>query len=113
MLGEIDDNFYCSACCYDNGFCLNKTCIVNDNKCEQKRKNCKCYHRKYPTPEQYREEYGARWNGAVYYHCACNECDTECEAKEWGVEEFGCLNDYSVICACTPWGKPPNGWRPK
>jgi hypothetical protein len=108
MLGEIDKYFYCSANFTDDP----QDCpiLYDGEKCE----DCQCYHRKHPTPEQYKEEYGEEWKGAIYCHCTSDGCDTDCKYKEWGeVEEFGCLNDYSVICACTPFGKPSNGWRPK
>ena len=76
-------------------------------------KTCRQYHRKYPTPEQFREEYGEEWKGAVYKHCTCSECDTECDAKGWTINEYGCLHNPITVCACTPFGKPPSGWRPK
>jgi hypothetical protein len=114
MLGEIDKDFYCSA-----GFYMGKgDCLLNEGngytKCVDGVviRECQNRHRKFPTPDQYREEYGKIWDGAVYYNCSGLECDTECDAKEWTTEVYGCLNDYTVICACTPFGKPPAGWRP-
>ena len=50
----MNKNFYCSA---------NKSlgsCLSGCGKCS-------CYHRKHPTPEQFEQEYGFKWEGAVYY----------------------------------------------
>jgi len=106
MRGEIDKDFYCSLITHGNGNCS----VFGQDSCGR---NCHQRHRKHPTREQYREEYGENWNGAVYYHCSNSECDTECKAKEWGTEKFGCLNNYDIICASTPFGPPPKGWRPQ
>jgi hypothetical protein len=102
MKGEIDNDFYCS----DLGI---YTCEVHG--CAKAA--CSKYLRKYPTPEQYKEKYGEEWKGATYCHCTCSECDTECEAKEWATQAPCCLYKPIIICACTPFGKPPSGWRPK
>jgi hypothetical protein len=108
MLGEIDRDSYCSA----NDYSVGK-CVVTDNhsECYHCLDN---YHRKYPTPEQFKEEHGEEWKGAVYYHCTATYCDDECEAKGWlANDEYGCLCEPIIICACTPWGKPPDDWRPE
>jgi hypothetical protein len=104
MLGKIDRNFYCSG---------DSVHICGHfPKCSE---TCRQRHRKWPTPEQFKEEYGLEWQGAVYYHCSSTEsqCDDECEAKGWMQEEYGCLCEPIIVCACTPWGRPPNDWRPE
>jgi hypothetical protein len=98
-----DDNFYCS------GF--------SEDKCGHFPacpKTCRQYHRKHPTREQFKEEYGREWDGALYRLCESAEgCDTECNSKGWSTETYGCLFESVAVCACTPWGKPPSGWRPQ
>ena len=105
MKGEIDNDFYCTL-----GRDIMKQRYLCNNECASC--NCEAYHRKWPTPEQYREEYGKEWDGAVY---ATRDNGT------W--EGFGCINQAEavtmfdcqktvVVCACTPWGKPPADWRP-
>jgi len=62
MKGEIDKDFYCSANLYRDGKCsIVKVCIPSFG--------CDCRRRKYPTPEQYKEEYGEDYpdTGAIYY----------------------------------------------
>ena len=51
MLGEIDKDYYCSADCYDKGGSCALTWEMHDILCRN-------YHRKWPTPEQYKEEFG-------------------------------------------------------
>jgi len=120
MLTEIDKDFFCSANRYNNRFCNNGGHTYN--LCSSK---CSCCHHKYTTPEQYKEEYGEEWadNDAVYYFVK----------DDWLVISYGKykelystylkqieLNDhaktfikYPCICACTPFGKPPQDWRPE
>ena len=113
MLGEIDKVFYCSASAFLGASDGSTICLYNDNKPCRQDKGCLNYKHKYPTPEQYKEAYGEEWTGAVYSHCTDDDCDTECKYREWGDgEEYGCLEPIAV-CACTPWGKPPDGWRPE
>jgi len=104
MTGEIDGDFYCAANLYKNGKCsVAKVCIPSFG--------CDCRRRKWPTPEQFREEYGAEYpdDGAVY----------ELNEREWAVDRKWratgknyCLSDSVVVCACTPWRKPDAEWRP-
>jgi hypothetical protein len=62
-------------------------------------------HRKHPTPEQYKEEYGEEWTGVVY--------GRRSENRKW---VFGSRLDFVpetlIVCACTPFGMPDNNWRP-
>jgi len=104
MKNEIDENFYCSAGFWDSykgGFCKNPS---NDGiNC---REDCPNRHRKYPTPEQFKEEYGYEWTGLVY--------GRRNEKENWS---FGYKDSYvanaQVICACTPFPKPDDKWRPE
>jgi hypothetical protein len=119
-MNEIDKNFYCSANVYSNEEChlgrYDGVCY-----CEHERKYCGCYHRKHPTPEHFKEEYGEEWTGAVYSHCCdsnngdYSDCTSEkCKYYGWGDgEEYGCLVEPITVCACTPFGKPDDNWRPE
>lgn len=103
MKGEIDKRFYCSSELYEDGYCLEgiSTCI-----------NCASYHRKWPTPEQYREEYGEDYpdDGAVYYIDSDDPRDTwELDILANAIED----ERYAIVCCVTPWGKPPDNWRPE
>ena len=119
MIGEISRDYYCSADSYDNtGGCIFYT--SSGHKCDDRlRKICGAYHRKYPTPEQFKkEEYGEEWTGAVYYQVGFENDEI---TDEWFI---GSLDDaykefksdsYTwllTICACTPWSEPPQGWWP-
>jgi hypothetical protein len=98
MKGEIDRDYYCSE-----NDCIerkpNKECV--DMVC----RNC---HRKHPTPEHFKEEYGEEWDGACYFW---SDEDRFWFTSSKADTEF--LNRVTVVCACTPWGKPPNDWRPE
>ena len=121
MTGEIDKDFYCSAdglnayyeCRNDN---LNRLCGVV--------KDCPNRHRKHPTPEQFKEEYGQDYpdNGAVWFRE--EKCTNLPEWSEWSLQEYldalenGKIVDeygriYQIICACTPFSCPPKNWMPK
>jgi len=115
MLTEIDRDFYCSGNeTIDKGLleigkygCTN---LKDFKLCE----SCSLYHRKYPTPEQFKEEYGEEWTGAVYvYFDMFGEIDDEWEVFE--NEDIATIdtNDTYIVCACTPFGKPPKNWRPE
>jgi len=121
MTGEIDRDFYCSCLVYDKA---TQYCHRFNQRCHAL---CDNYNSKWPTPEQFKEEYGKEWTGAVY-----GVCESECKyghmyvCGEWYVYDtqescarsFGyCERNngnvtHAVVCACTPWGKPPNDWRP-
>jgi len=115
MLVEIDRDFYCSGNRYKpNGYCQVGT---PSSECTNKRGNCGCCHRKYPTPAQYCEEYGQEYpdDGAVYYRFVPSD--------PWTLNNFKIAKnqqqqdkryiDFAIVCSCTPWGKPPDGWRPE
>jgi hypothetical protein len=115
MKGEINREWYCSAglrgddnsvSCYDadsfrHGY----------DPCSSE---CPAYHRKWPTPRQFREEYGEEYpdDGLVYYRK-----EKYTESCEWygGVYwklKANPLNE-PIVCACTPWSCPPKDWRPE
>jgi len=123
MLTEINKDFYCSA-----GFNVPKKgfeigyCQILKGACG---KSCSAYHRKHPTPEQFKEEYNEKWTGAVYYRRKTKWIE-ETKTREWTGWFLASYEDYKyersqfdecvlfeVVCACTPWGKPPYDWRPK
>ena len=74
-------------------------------------------HRKHPAPEQFREEYGREWTGAVYclvddfWHTAYAE-----DVKHGTISLFDGrgmteIEWEQVICACTPYGKPDDDFE--
>ena len=99
MTSEIDKDFYCSA-----GRCRQPACDCTTMVCVSK-------HRKHPTPEQFKEEYGVEYpdDGAVWYTSKGVMDD------EWhlGIYRFMKSSNLIYVCACTPWGKPPDDWRVK
>jgi hypothetical protein len=75
---------------------------------------CSHYRRKWPTPEQYKAEYGEEWpkDGAVY------RLYTNNDGISSGISPLSMTNKnkfviHHVVCACTSWGKPPDDWRPE
>ena len=109
MKGEINRDYYCSAVCADSEQdCPFEFAPDYKDRCI----DCCCFHRKWPTPEQFKEEYGEDYpaDGTVYVWLEPN-------TYGWGVmkkRELR-LNPTAkyIVCACTPWGKPPDDWRPK
>ncbi|MCL2762201.1 MAG: hypothetical protein FWD36_03205 [Treponema sp.] len=107
MLGEISKDFYCTR---------SKSPVLSCSEsalCKMQGWKCGYRHRKYPTPEQFKEEYGIDYpdDGAVY------EADidqgnkpTWIIASYWTAKKMG---KRHIICACTPWGMPPSDWRPE
>jgi len=107
MLGELKDkNFYC--CGFSTDLC------GHFPVCPE---NCRMRHRKHPTPEQFKEEYGEEYpdDGAVWYRHLYEEgfmdywaLNTFSEAKELTDEGID-----QIVCACTPFGKPDKDWKPE
>jgi len=104
---EINGDFYCSAGLYKDGDC--RECLCGCQTCKV---DCENYHRKHPTPKQYKKEYGREWpdDGAVY----CQHHSTNWFVSYWenAIDAYKAGNCL-VVCACTPFGKPPQDWRPK
>ena len=100
---EINKDFYCSAGQFDGGMCfIRKLPTVCHSECI----HC---HRKWPTVSQFEAEYGFKYpdDGAVYLMID----------GAWTVAMYHfAQNAYKgnpVVVACTPFGKPPDSWRPE
>ena len=119
MLGEIDKNFYCSCLSYekatenchrfkhrDGG--LRKCADVRN---QSKSGRCDNYHRKFPTLEQFREEYGKDYaNGVNREEAVYAFINFEWFAMPL-MDAEDCFS-ADIVCACTPFGKPDKDWRP-
>jgi len=110
MLAEIDKDFYCSCDLmqmgnYEPEHCHGKT----NGYCE----GCSARHRKYPTPEQYKEEYGENWKDDDSVYCYTFDGAD----YTWVTGNYRWAKEYHeqelIVCACTPFGKPPQDWRPE
>ena len=93
--------------------------MIAEGEKDEQNKNSACFHRKWPTPEQYREEYGREYpdDWAVYVWEYIPYPNNDYKYK-WVVKDYLFaktlpLKDKIIICACTPWGKPPDNWRPE
>ncbi|MDR2942473.1 MAG: hypothetical protein LBV17_07785 [Treponema sp.] len=108
MKNEINKDFYCSQFTGDIG------CIETLNKFREC-PNCECYHRKHPTPEQFKEEYGKDVpdDSAVYYISNADNPYYKASDFKFAKEFCDGRMDAPIICACTPFGKPDDDWRPK
>jgi hypothetical protein len=108
MKNEINDSFYCSAGKYKAKCSMFYQCYQD---------SCASRHRKHPTPEQYKEEYGEEYpdNSAVY---------ALQENSGWFIlplkeavrrNRIGVTLNFvsAIVCACTPFGKPDDNWRPE
>jgi len=113
MKGEINKYFYCSTNNYVDG----GSCVTADTDCTI---DCEHCHRKHPTPDQFKEEYGEEYSddGAIYIL----QTEGTVEGKpywdtwEWGDAQEICgrlLKNEIIVCACTPFGKPAKDWRPR
>jgi len=104
MRGEIDGDFFCTA-----GYCGDGTCLVFDDGTPVRK--CPNVHRKWPTLEQFREEWGWEWTGAVYYLEKAFAFAGWNTAEPWTLEKEP-SEDYFIVCACTHWSKPDKDWKP-
>jgi len=115
MTGEIDRDFFCP-------YYVDRYCILMGNNRLCNSEGCPQLGHKWPTPEQFREKWGVEWpdGGAVY----CKSL-TPKENKEsvWHIFSFYWFKENQsryqangetllCVCACTPWGKPEDNWRP-
>jgi hypothetical protein len=118
MNGEIDRDWYCVTAYMIN---QNVECHGYANEiCD----GCIFRHRKWPTPEQFEEEYGWKLSKdfPVWLLIADDPSDSFLEwtlmiyADALQYERESEEADYApavhIICACTPWGCPPDDWRP-
>ena len=125
MKSEIDENFYCSAILYEGKECCFLGDICKTSSIDNTGQLCPCIHRKYPTPEQFKEEYGEDVSDdmPVWYMWIPGSIDAKWELgiykevkSHWETGEYGKLRTetpFFIICACTPFGKPDDDWRPK
>jgi hypothetical protein len=113
---EIDKTFYCSAGLYRDGDCAECLC-----GCQTCKVDCENYHRKHPTPEQFKKEYGKEWDGPCYFLVFTNTPKSK-DGKEWLVfanrherirNPKGIVKDCPCVCACTLFGCPGADWRPE
>jgi len=115
-MNEIDKDFYCSANCYDFTECYRYP-SMETIYCRHENKGCACYHRKHPTPEQFKEEYGKEYpdDGAVYVLIKSLKGSGYWNIDGYGryLAEMGGVIENLIVCACTPYGKPDDNWRPK
>jgi len=93
---EISDDLFCGR----TGFCD----AAISNGCEEL--SCGECHRKWPTHVQFEKEYGKKWKGACYYF---TNNEHWADAISWAPADV----ITSVVCACTPFGKPNDNWRVK
>jgi hypothetical protein len=115
MKNEIDKDFYCvTGFQRKSGSFMESECYGAENRtcCEC----CTFSHRKYPTPEQYRKEYGEEYpdDAAVYLYR---------QYKGWRIEPYDYAKQFLlpssnkdpfyIVIACTPFGAPPDDWRPE
>jgi hypothetical protein len=112
MKNEINKTHYCAGDFYSEGcFRWNENDPYGDGGCKCILEKCICYHRKWTTPEQYKAEYGEEWpeENAVYYKPLSDD-------EHWDICSYGkarYINAKVTVCACTPWGKPPDDFVPE
>ena len=105
----------CSANCYDNGDCIFARLVQGAEKCcvKLRQLDCKNYHRKHPTPEQFKAEYGHEYpdDAAVWSRAK----RTDGTWSDWNVSDYSfarcTMYEIQIVCACTPWGKPPREYE--
>jgi len=103
MLGEIDGDFYCSGAA--------EKCIHYPD-CKAINFLCESYHRKWPTPEQFGEEYGFDVpDDMPIYTSAFNAAGWNYNV--WFADKKPYLAGLTVIVACTPFPMPDRDWRPE
>jgi hypothetical protein len=103
--GDIHKNYFCSTAgmsdCPDKGNCA----------------ICPDCHRKWPTPETFKQEYGVEYpNEAAVYIRLKDHTGWLTTVKELTKDgRFFYWSQYlevvAIVCACTPWGKPPEDWE--
>jgi hypothetical protein len=112
-MNGVDKDFFCPV------FILGAIC---EHKGKMDCNSCTAKCHKWPNPEQFKKEYGREYpdDGLVWYKFPSDTDHTEWHymyyadlraqlIKPWCKER----DTVIIICACTPWGKPPDGWRPE
>lgn len=118
MRFEISEDFICSSGFYN----FDDTCyMLSQGDYECKYYDCSAYHRKHPTLEQYKEEYGKEVseNMPVWYRLKIKNV-----WNGWVLDMYEGTNlkmfrekmsegDIKIVIACTSFGKPSDDWRPE
>jgi len=108
---QINEDFFCLAHNSIPGNCFQ---FADDGLTHHD--GCTNLRHKWPTPEQFREEWGEDYpdDSAVYFFDITD--DDGVVFPDWQIGKYKYykkLPPYAlVVCACTPWGKPPANWRP-
>jgi len=129
MKGEINKDYFCAAhrdpnAChgFDNMYtdgCFKRS-KYSSRRQSKNTLHCEDCHRKHPTPEQFKEEYGEEYpdDSPVYV----DYTDKYGVKYNWNIDTFGRAKGYLenkenknffIICVCTPFGKPDEKWRPE
>jgi len=113
MKDKMNNGFYCTADYFDTyggGICKDP-CGNSPPKCHTL---CKHLHRKHPTPEQYKKEYGEEYSDSRpvwVWHDYSWQLMLYGEAKTiWQYKTK--YDKFFVVCICTPFDKPDRDWRP-
>jgi len=123
---EIDKDFYCSADAFEYDANNNHKCVIGLLVSEAQGfciNDCRHKHRKWPTPEQFKEEYGRsvyndmpvwyfndkEWVLTEYWRYKQVMTDIQRLDKDFNAES----DSLPVVVACTPWSRPDNDWRPE
>ena len=121
MTGEINRDFYCSADAYNKGYCGYGDGIDSETAKNQCYEGCQNYHRKHPTPEQFKEEYGHEYPDDAAVYCQQVSLNKYPIEPSWHIFNYAWFKENRqrylddeceliCVCACTPWGKPPADW---
>jgi hypothetical protein len=83
MKGEINKDFYCSVRAFVSNGANNDQCEYGyefSRRCKYGKDGCEFFHRKHPTPEQFKEEYGEEVpiNFPVWFIVPEDETDSFC-----------------------------------
>lgn len=111
MIGEINQDLFCVGNhTANNGifdYCDYKGGRISLERC----KHCNNCHHKWPTFEQFEEEYGEEYPdyGAVYLLSMDNYGNYFYEMQR--AKYYKQMKFLTVVCACTPWGNPSGDWR--
>jgi hypothetical protein len=116
-MNEIDKDFYCvTGFQRKSGSFMESECYGAENRmcCE----HCTFRHRKYPTPEQYKDEYGEEVpDDMAVYVLSETVISSNWKAVLYIDAKFMIdrqPNYYSnIVIACTPFGAPPDDWSPE
>jgi hypothetical protein len=131
-MAEINNEHYCAGdffggtewCNMANRQCVGILCGTVASRIA----HCPCYHRKHPTPEQFKEEYGHEYpdDGAVYFYRGVYDfykgMQLQTATYSWEIMSYEKAIHFrksypmlviAIVCACTPWGKPADNWSPE